>query len=108
MQNSLGSHRFARRSKSNGGKAMAANAAPLIHAKKVLIITACYPPNIKFGGGLAFTYSALSRRLSQRGADVTVLSPQVRASHLQDRSSVVFIILAVMSVWNLFFTVAYL
>ena len=60
---------------------MAASAPPLLYAKKVLIITCCYPPNIKFGGGLAITYDALARRLKQRGADVTVLSPQVWADY---------------------------
>jgi glycosyltransferase involved in cell wall biosynthesis len=45
-------------------------------AKKVLIVTPAYPPNISFGGGVAITYDALCRRLKKRGAEVTVLSPQ--------------------------------
>eukprot|EP00750_Incisomonas_marina_P003440 INCI13118.3.p1 GENE.INCI13118.3~~INCI13118.3.p1 ORF type:complete len:540 (+),score=125.72 INCI13118.3:78-1622(+) len=45
-------------------------------AKKVLIVTPAFPPNISFGGGVAITYDALCRRLKKRGAEVTVLSPQ--------------------------------
>ena len=48
----------------------------LKNAKKVLIVTPAFPPNISFGGGVAITYDALTRRLKKRGAEVTVLSPQ--------------------------------
>ena len=45
--------------------------------KNVLIITPVFPPFISVGGGVAITYGALSEKLSNRGHNVTVISPRL-------------------------------
>ena len=46
-------------------------------AQRVLIYSPVFPPNISFGGGVAITYFALAKRLSERGGtSVRVYSPR--------------------------------
>ena len=46
-------------------------------ARRVLIYTPVFPPNISFGGGVAITYFALAKKLKERGAtEVRVYSPR--------------------------------
>ena len=44
---------------------------------KILIITPVYPPIVSVGGGVAITYGALYDKLTDRGHQVTVISPRL-------------------------------